>query len=551
MAAGPFDTTWKFQGDLPSRLSSWLDDAGIITTGLRIAQASGRASIKRADAGWSAMVSKGRVSVAATSLSVPARSLSIIGPRASIHFGAIVDSEGGEIAVRKGSRTSADSIRWRNVSMRRSTKTSPVVTLAIADEPALINWNRESHQLKAEKLALTLRTNIQIADVAKVRNLRGALSLSLVDGGDGPEPRILGSRLRATRLDLGNYQIPALSARIRGRPSYLTITASSRLTNTATLSIQTNIDQRRRQRRCPTRVELPQARIQSDDRLEVLIRRFVPIRVAGGLDVKAQLDPCSPTLAGEATVRLTNLTAKESEGKAALFDINGSITLAGLSPITTRGQQVITWKRTKLGKRSFGNGSLVFRSDSPGVVEVLRSRLDLGGGTLRTSAFLLNPKDLDIETTVFAKGISLRRWLPVVSKGKARGRGKLSGKLDWRLRWRPEMELELTGGHLRAEGRGHFAINDREWLRTALKRYAAGFGADGDKSDLIKDRLIGALLDFGYKTLSVKILQRRSPILRVATQGKGRQIPQELDLTLNVSGYQDLINPGLRAWLNK
>jgi hypothetical protein len=252
----------------------------------------------------------------------------------------------------------------------------------------------------------------------------------------------------------------------------------------------------------------------------------------------------------DGSLRLVDLAAKDLEGRAALSGISGTVALSGPNPITIRDWQTLAWKKTKLGGTSLGRGSLAFRSRTPGVVEVQKAELEIGEGKVWTSSFELNPEKLDIETTLFARGVSLQKWLPVVSKQRARGSGQLSGQLRARLQWRPEPQLKLYGGYLRATGRGHFSVTDRAWLRSALERYAAGFGAGGDRSDLIKDRLIGALVDFGYTKLSARILQERPPILRVETKGKGRKIPQELDLTLNVTGFDELINPGLRAWLS-
>ena len=201
---------------------------------------------------------------------------------------------------------------------------------------------------------------------------------------------------------------------------------------------------------------------------------------------------------------------------------------------------------------------MIFRSVSstddgaaPGAFEVERAALALGGGQLWTSPFVFDPSDIDLRVTVFARRISLQRWLPVVSRKKARGSGVVSGQVAFRLRTEPQLQVTIDRGHLRAEGRGHIAVADRPALRRALQRYAQDFDTTGaGTSEMIENRIVGALEDFGYRTLEATIVRTEDgSLLRLVTAGRGRRVPQELDLSVNVTGFDNLINPAIRAWL--
>ena len=398
-----------------------------------------------------------------------------------------------------------------------------------------------------ENIRTLLRSNVRYGDALRISNMRGTVALTVRPKASGPEPRIRWSTLRANSVQAGAISIPAVSARIHGRPTKLTIDAHAQLTKSASVSVSAELTGRGTRRRCPVKLDLPQARIEAGDRVATWIGDLVPVKITGSLSLSARQDPCGPAPDAEGQLQLAGVTATHDWG--TLVGLRGTLAFQGLRPIQATSWQRLQWTRTTLGERALGPGSVVFRSREPGVFEVQKATLNVGGGSLRTSDFVVDPEQIEIATTLFARQLSVKKWLPIVSRGRARGTGTLSGRLGVRLRWTPQLQLKLFSGHLSSDGGGNVAILDSTWLRRALVRYAANIGLGDSKSDLIKDRLVGALMDFDYTTLALRIKPESPPRLQVTAKGKGRRLPQELELTVNVRGFEQAFNPALRAWL--
>ena len=74
------------------------------------------------------------------------------------------------------------------------------------------------------------------------------------------------------------------------------------------------------------------------------------------------------------------------------------------------------------------------------------------------------------------------------------------------------------------------------------------FSTDRELAE-VKDRVVRALTDFEYDALTFNFEDEAGGFVRINTHGKGRagERPQELDLTLNVRGANDLLNHYLQA----
>jgi hypothetical protein len=142
--------------------------------------------------------------------------------------------------------------------------------------------------------------------------------------------------------------------------------------------------------------------------------------------------------------------------------------------------------------------------------------------------------------------VSLKRWLDLVAPGQASGEGRLAGRLPLRVALEPKLRVGFGEGFLLAEPGGWFRINDVDTLKTMLDEHMPKVQGETDYSEVVKDRMVRALRDFGYSTLKFEILRNgRDQTLRVTTIGKGRKVPQEMNLTVNFNGFDDAIHSAL------
>lgn len=143
-----------------------------------------------------------------------------------------------------------------------------------------------------------------------------------------------------------------------------------------------------------------------------------------------------------------------------------------------------------------------------------RGRLALAGGAIelraapgrgaRALAF-----DLDVE------GVRLDPFLAKASEGQIRGTGLLDGRLAFEL---ADTGWAIRGGALRARRGGRLEV-------------AAAAAQSGG---VVEERILGALADFAYRRLTLAV--GRDPQLRLELAGRGRRVPQELTIVLNVRG---------------
>lgn len=547
-SSGPFEGEWRLAGVLPESLRSRIADAGVIIKKARLLRADGSVTAVQTDAGWAAKISSAKVAAAARSLAFTEHGLVIHRPQATMHFDAEVNTDGGSIVLRKGSAATAGQFRWRALRGTRSLRSLPSMTLRVGNKAATWHWRDTAHRVQVPSLIASFQATLTYPNV-RIQNLRGTMTVATTKSTTPGIPRIRRSMLRADALRIGKIEIPSVTARAQGGPSRLRIAGSAQFTETAKLVVSTVLSRKGSRWVCPSQVRLPMAQIDRGDRLSRLIESVANVSAAGKLSAKAQVDVCGTSPQGKGTLQLHKVEASHRGESFAVFGLDGLLTFSSLAPLVLPEWQQLDWTSLELGDQRFGRGSVNGRLASPPLLELRRLELETGAGLFWTSAFTLNPKHVDIDTTVFASGVQLKKWLPIVSRGRLRGSGRLSGQIGVRLQSKPELQVDFKRGTLRSDGKGHFTVVDRRWLQSALERSAQGMGLEDDKSALIKDRVIGALADFQYEKLVVRVEERKlEPTLSLHMRGKGRKMRQELDLTVNVGGFAAILNSGAKAW---
>lgn len=132
------------------------------------------------------------------------------------------------------------------------------------------------------------------------------------------------------------------------------------------------------------------------------------------------------------------------------------------------------------------------------------------------------------DLSIAARGLSLARVLPAVTRGKLGGSGVLDGRIVVRD---GDDGLSVRSAVLHARPGGNVQLRGYDWSARAL--------APALRSSLHK-RIIGTLADFRYEGLSLELAPRGSdPEARLVMHGHGQRLAQELELVVNLRGARD------------
>ncbi len=120
------------------------------------------------------------------------------------------------------------------------------------------------------------------------------------------------------------------------------------------------------------------------------------------------------------------------------------------------------------------------------------------------------------------------------------------------MRLAPDLALDLGPGHLSAAAGGSVRFLDDPETQKMLEQHVASIGgaAAGDNSNLVRQRIVESLKDFGFTALTFDLVAHDGQLdLRSHVVGKGRKVPQELDLRVNLNGIDELLDMALDAKL--
>ncbi len=207
-----------------------------------------------------------------------------------------------------------------------------------------------------------------------------------------------------------------------------------------------------------------------------------------------------------------------------------------------RGRTRFAFREASVGGVGLGPGAAVVAFDGDGVVTFEDAVVELGGGRVQAAPFRIDPDDPELDLSLAVHGLKLREVLRTVSDGRASGTGELDGRLAFRMRLEPRLGVEIGDSVLSARGKGRIRIGDAA-LRESVERSAKSMPYD----EQLRRHVTGALTDFEYTELSLAF--RKSGAagrLRASVHGRGKVVPQELRLTLDVNGVQEIVDEVLR-----
>ena len=169
---------------------------------------------------------------------------------------------------------------------------------------------------------------------------------------------------------------------------------------------------------------------------------------------------------------------------------------------------------------------------------------------MSASRFEFDPGHPRISTTLALDAVPLGGWLDLMSQGRVTGSGRISGLLDSRVRMSPDLHVDFGGGHLQSVGEGTLRFMDDPDTQKMLETHVASAASAGEYQGIVKQQIIDSLKDFVFRELTFDLIARGASLdLRTHLTGKGRTVPQELSLDINLNGFDALVDIALDAKL--
>lgn len=267
--------------------------------------------------------------------------------------------------------------------------------------------------------------------------------------------------------------------------------------------------------------------------------------VTGTFEAGAKLLVAQGRLVPRATLTVTGANARSTEAGVDVKGLSGALAADTFAPFGTPGGQRLSVAGLAFGDVKMTDASLAFRVEA-GALVVEQAEADWLGGRVSARGARFDPAKPRFETTLYAEQLSLKEILAFAAEGRATGEGVMSGKLPVAVDW---PRVQLGQGYLRSQSpAGELQVLDTQLLADTMERSDPRFTSDPDLAE-VKNRVVRALADFEYDALTFNFEEESGGLVRINTHGKGRagERPQELDLTLNVRGANDLLNHYLQA----
>lgn len=266
----------------------------------------------------------------------------------------------------------------------------------------------------------------------------------------------------------------------------------------------------------------------------------------GGITVRTHA-PLADLAAATFDVTLDDVSLAGSNG-FSLAGLAAAAKVSGLPLPTSLGPQQVRWRSAQLAALKVGEGSAQFElQQGLQLLARVEQKTTDGTGTITFSGLRYTAGAGSVPAHVAFDRVPLQEWLEALSEGRITGEGRLSGDVDLVFVWAPRLDVDLKGGRLTSVDGGVVRFLDdvetKEMIRQHVDQVAAATGHD----NVVKERLVGALEDFAYSALDFRI--ERDPAgavtLRVHTSGKGRRVPQEITLDVNLRGFDAAVDTAL------
>lgn len=303
---------------------------------------------------------------------------------------------------------------------------------------------------------------------------------------------------------------------------------------------------------CNIDAHVPQFTLRDRAQLIRLFPALAGIEIRGRYALDGHCEIAGGRVQPEITLRAADVAL---DGKSWPITINsaaGTLVFDSLFPLHTKGPQRIDIASAASGELQITSATIVADLHGPTSLKVEQAQWTLAdGGRFGTGVFTVNPQQPRIETTVTCENVDLNFWLKLISQDRAEGQGRLLG--EFAVVWDPSARprLQFTGGLLTAQDQSGFIRTfDAGALDTLLDQADPRFTLDEDLKQ-VKQRIIDALRDFGYTSLTFQFIpDGRDTTLQAQLKGKGRSGPDAQEfggLEINIHHFAETLQNVLSA----
>lgn len=279
--------------------------------------------------------------------------------------------------------------------------------------------------------------------------------------------------------------------------------------------------------------------------------------VTGTLGATGKVSLRYGTVRPRLTVTLDDVAAHDAGQTFNVEGLTGSVALESLAPPTTPGQQRLTASKLTSGKLALSDGVVEFRIEGPQSILIEQTNWGWAGGRVYSHAFRIDPQNPDVDVVLYADGLRVSDMLALLADNRATGEGTMFGRVPLVVRW-PKITFGDGFLYTRPGAAGGLKFLDSETASNLLEQSDPRFRSDKNFA-LVKQRVVDALRDFQYDRLGLELQndQERPGALtaRLKVHGKGRTgpKPQELDLTFNFTGVDEVLNAyvGFQQWMSR
>lgn len=273
----------------------------------------------------------------------------------------------------------------------------------------------------------------------------------------------------------------------------------------------------------------------------------VAVRDTGGaeivLDGKVRIDPSEPFVAlrfDDASVAVNGL---QINGLAA------EVRVDGFAAPRTREAQTLRWRELRAGAIAAGSGEATFDLVAgPVVAASVTQRTVDGAGSITVRDLRWTPGQSRFPMSIEVHDVPLREWVELASSGRITGDGTLHGDLDVVVAIAPRLAIDLHGGHLGAAPGGIVRFLDHPDTDVLIRQHVQAIAASTGHDALVQERLIAALKEFRYSALEFvfdRDTANDDTTLRVHLAGAGTNVPQQLDMDVNLHGFDTALDTAL------
>lgn len=266
------------------------------------------------------------------------------------------------------------------------------------------------------------------------------------------------------------------------------------------------------------------------------------VRGAGGIELRANV-PLAHLDAATFGLRLADLDL--TTGGLQLGRLSGQLGLQGLPQPVSDGEQRLAWQSLRFAEITAGAGEARIEL-RPGLVLLaqVRQLAHDDPGALEIRGVRLAPGVTEVPATVAFEEVSLREWLELLSDGRVTGEGRMTGSVDVALRTQPRLRLGLRGGQLSAVRGGLVRFLEDDTTKQLIRQQAEQIAAASGHGNVVKERIVGALEEFAYSALEFRVEPEPDggATLAVHAAGQGRKVPQQLELDVNLRGFDAAVD---------